>query len=93
MKVIKILEVFKKMDIFGKLFKLELICLKLLGFKFEYSNSKVDLLLKFWLILCIFSHFLIPTLALFNLAVNGFSKDFILIDPLDCRKTCGFFES
>jgi hypothetical protein len=66
-----------EMDIFGKLFKLELICLKLLGYQFEYLNTKKDLLMKFWSILCIFSHFLIPTLALFNLAVNGFTKDFI----------------
>jgi hypothetical protein len=66
-----------KMDIFGKLFKLELICLKLLGYQFEYSKSKIDHLMKFWPFVCIFFHFLIPTLALYNLAVNGFSKDFI----------------
>jgi hypothetical protein len=72
-----VFKAFQAMDIFGNLFQLELICFKLLGFKFEYSNSKVDLLMKFWSILCIFSYFLIPGLAFYNLAVNGFTKDFI----------------
>jgi hypothetical protein len=72
-----IFKALQAMDIFGNLFQLELICLKLLGFKFEYANSKKDRLMKFWLILCIFSHFFIPGLALFNLALNGFKKDFI----------------
>jgi hypothetical protein len=64
-------------NIFGKLIEVELIFLKLLGYKFQYSNGKLDRLMKFWIMLCIFSHFSIPVFAFYNLAVNGFSQDFI----------------
>jgi hypothetical protein len=61
-----------------KLFEFEEFCLKLIGYRFQYFDTKRDRLMKIWAAICVSSFFVIPILALFEMYTDGNVVEIIL---------------
>lgn len=61
-----------------KLFEIEIVCLKLIGFQFHYSDTKKDKFIKFWAGTCLFTFFMIPFFGIYHIIKNGFTVETIM---------------
>jgi hypothetical protein len=54
-----------------KLFEFEVFCLKLIGYRFQYFDTKKHRLMKIWAAICVSSFLVIPILAIFEMYSEG----------------------